>query len=162
MSTPGQEFRDAEYLGWGYLAITSAELLERVIAGQTLDQDDAHNLERARQFLIDAASGAKLVQSGVPSHVSPVETVRKFSYAVEPLRHVRHDLLPPEVGPVFDRMASSIDAALHQGAQADPGQLALTKAFFQNLHHGLLDIIESGKRRTGTDLSFGASMMVHA
>ncbi len=162
MSAPGQEFRDAEYLGWGYLAVTSVELLERVLAGQALDQDDAHNLERARQFLVDAASGAKLVQSGVPSNVSPVETVRKFSYAVEPLRHVRHNLPPPEVGLVFDKMASSIDAALHQGAQADRTELAFTKSFFQQLHHMLLDIIESGKRRTGTDFSFGASMMVHA
>lgn len=162
MSAPGREFRDAEYLGWGYLAITSVELLERVLAGQPLDQDDAHNLRRARQFLVDAASGAKLVQSGVPSNVSPVETVRKFSYAVEPLRHVRHNLPPPEVGRVFDKMASSIDAALHQGAQADRAELAFTKSFFQQLHHMLLDVIESGKRRTGTDFSFGGSMMVRA
>ena len=161
MSTPGQEFRDAEYLGWGYLAITSAELLERVLAGQPLDQDDAHNLERARQFLIDASSGAKLVQSGVPSNVSPVETVRKFSYVMEPLRLSRHGLPPPEVGPVLDKMASSIDAVLQPGAQADHAQLAFAKTFFQHMHHMLLDIIESGKRRTGTDFSFGASMMAY-
>lgn len=159
MSTPGQEFRDAEYLGWGYLAITSAELLERVLANQPLDGDDAHTLQRARQFLVDAASGAKLVQSGVPSNVSPVETVRKFSYAMEPLRLSRHGQPPPEVGPVLDMMASSIDAALQPGAQADRAQLAFAKAFFQHMHHMLLDIIESGKRRTGTDFSFSASLM---
>lgn len=162
MSTPGQEFRDAEYLGWGYLAITSVELLERFLAGQALDQDDAHNLERARQFLIDAASGAKLVQSGVPSNVSPVETVRKFSYVMEPLRQIQHDLATPEVGLVLDKMATSIDAALHQGGQPDRAQLAFAKAFFQHMHYMLLDIIESGKRRTGTNFSFGASMMSHA
>jgi hypothetical protein len=162
MSTPGQEFRDADYLGWGYLAITSAELLERVLAGQQLDMDDAHSLKRARQFLIDAASGAKLVQSGVPSNVSPVETVRKFSYVMEPLRLSRRDLPPPEVGKALDDMASSIDAALAAGAQADTAQLKLTKTFFMNMHHMLLDIVESGKRRTGTDFAFGASMMAQA
>lgn len=162
MSTPGQEFRDAEYLGWDYLAITSVELLERVLAGQALDQDDAHNLDRARQFLIDAASGAKLVQSGVPSNVSPVESVRKFSYVMEPLRLARHDLPPPEVGAALDRMASSIDAAIHPGNPPDRAQLAFAKTFFQYLHHMLLDIIESGKRRTGTNFTFGASLMSHA
>lgn len=162
MSTPGQEFRDADYLGWGYLAITSVELLERVLAGQSLDADDAHILKRARQFLIDAASGAKLVQSGVPSNVSPVETVRKFSYVMEPLRLSRSDLPPPEVGSVLDGMASSIDAALQRGAQADRAQLLFAKTFFEHMHHMLLDIIESGKRRTGTDFSFGTSMMARA
>lgn len=161
MSTPGQEFRDAEYLGWGYLAITSAELLERVLAGQSLDADDAHSLKRAQQFLTDAASGAKLVQSGVPSNVSPVETVRKFSYVMEPLRLSRSDL-PPEVGSALDDMASSINAALQTGAQVDRTQLVFAKTFFQNMHHVLLDIVESGKRRTGTDFSFGASMMATA
>lgn len=162
MSTPGQEFRDAEYLGWGYLAITSVELLERALADQPLDMDDVHNLQRARQFLIDAASGAKLVQSGVPSNVSPVETVRKFSYIMEPLRLSRHGQPPPEVGPVLDMMASSIEDALRPGGQADQAQLAFAKAFFQQMHYVLLDLIESGKRRTGTEFSFGASMMALA
>lgn len=162
MSTPGQEFRDADYLGYGYLAITSAELLERLLAGQALDGDEAHNLKRARQFLVDAASGAKLVQSGVPSNVSPVETVRKFSYVMEPLRMSRHDLPPPDVGSVLEGMATSIDAALQAGIQPDRAQLVFAKTFFQHMHEVLLDIVESGKRRTGTDFSFGATMTAFA
>ena len=162
MSTPGQEIRDAEYLGLGYLAITSAELLERVLSGQPMDLDDAHNLTRARQFLVDAASGAKLVASGVPSNVSPVETVRKFSYAVEPFRQVQHGVPPPDVGPFLEKMASAIDAALHNDPQVDRPQLEVAQSFFKFLHRMFLDVIESRRRRTGGDFSFGASMMAHA
>ncbi len=162
MSTLGQEFRDADYLGWGYLAITSVELLERLLKGEMLDEDDAYSLKQAKQFLIDAASGAKLVQSGVPSNVSPVETVRKFSYVMEPLRLSRSSLPTLEVVSTLDGMASSLDAALKTGAQADPKQLAFAKTFFQHMYHTLIDIIESGKRRTGTDFSFGTSMMARA
>lgn len=162
MSTPGLEFHDAEYLGWGYLAITSVELLDRVLGGQHLDADDAHNLKRAQKFLVDAASGAKLVTAGVPSHASPVETVRTFSYAVKPLRQVRNDVPPPEVGAALDRMASSIDTALRQGAPVDSAQLTFARDFFKQLHHLLLDIVESGKRRTGADFSLGGSLMAHA
>lgn len=164
MSAPNQQFREAEYLGWGYVAVTSSEILQRLLAGQAPDQDDKHYLERAKQFLSDAASGAKLVSMGVPSHVSPVETVRKFSYSVAPLRQVQGNGAgaPPDVAAALEAMIKSIDDALRNGRPEDPGLLTVTKDFFMQLHRVLLDIVESGKRRTGTDFTFGRSLFAQA
>jgi hypothetical protein len=163
MSTPGNEFRQAEYLGLGFLAVTSCELLDRLLAGQTIDQDDEYTLRRAESFLKDVSSGARLVTSGVGSNASAVETVRKLAYSVEPLKLMQDRIQAADVGNELDKMAAAIEAALSTSkVSIKKEELTNAKDFFRGLHTFLSGLIESGQRRTGIDKSFGATLMGHA
>lgn len=115
MSTPDNEFREAEYLGLGFLAVTSSELLGRLLEGQDIDDDDSYTLRRAAKFLNDVSSGATLVTSGgITSNVSSFETVRKLAYSVEPLKLMQDEIHSADIGQVFDNMAVSINSALRR------------------------------------------------
>jgi hypothetical protein len=162
MSTPGHEFREAEYLGLGYLAVSTSELLDRVLSGQRLDADDMDTLERARQFLSDVSSGARLVTAGTPSNVSPVESVRKFSYSVEPLGQMQENLRAADFGDAIDRMASSVGAVLEPGAHFNVADVTMTKDFFHQLHIFLVNMIEARKRKTGAEFSIGQASLENA
>lgn len=163
MSAPGNEFREAEYLGLGFLAITSAELLDRLLAEQSIDDDDKYVLRRAAKFLKDVSSGVRLVTSGgVTSNVSAVDTVRKLAYSVEPLKLMQDKIQSAEVSEVFESMAEAIEAAsLDSLAESERNNLAVAKDFFRQLHVFLLSMIEADQRRTGIDSDFGMPMLAH-
>ena len=165
MSTPGNEFREAEYLGLGFLAVSSSELLERLLAHQPIDDDDRYTLQRARGFLLDVASGARLVTEGVSSNASATETVRKLAYSVEPLKLMQDEIRSAEVGSVFENMARSIEVSLDidpAPKEEDLKNLGIAKDFFAQLHAFLVNLIEAGKRRTGSDLGLRVSLMDYA
>lgn len=150
MSAPRQEFRESEYLGLGLLAVTSGELIGRILDGNSLDEDDKHTLLRAKSFLHDVSSGAKLVTAGVTSNVSAAESVRKLAYSVEPLALLQDQIKAADVDVVFDRMACSIEHSLIEvPSKEEREDLVIAKAFFQQLQGFLLNLVESGKRRTG-------------
>lgn len=150
MSAPGQEFRESEYLGLGLLAVTSSTLIDRILAGDGLDDDDKHTLLRATHFLHDVSSGAKLVTTGVSSNASAADSVRKLAYSVEPLAFMQAHLKEAEVGDVFDRVAKTIEHSLVTAPNADErGDLEIAKDFFYQLQAFLLSLVEAGKRRTG-------------
>jgi len=163
MSTPGSEFREAEYLGLGFLALTSSELLDQLLVGQHIDDDEKYMLQRAAKFLKDVSSGARLVTSGgVTSNVSAVETVRKLAYSVEPLKLMQDEIQSAEVGDAFDKMADSIEEALSgviEGAVRN--DLIVAKDFFHQLHVFLVSMIDADQRRTGIDTDFGVPMLAH-
>jgi len=150
MSAPGQEFRESEYLGLGMLAVTSSGLIDRILAGRPIDDDDKYTLMKAKDFLHDLSGGAKLVTSGVASNVSAADSVRKLAYAVEPLSHLQKELNSADLGAALDRFADSLEHSL----TALPGpneraDLAMAKEFFQMLQSILLNLVEVGNRRTG-------------
>ena len=149
MSTPGQEFREVEYLGMGLLAVTSAGLIDRLLAGQQIDEDDKHTLMRAQKFLNDVASGAKLVNSGVSSNISAVESVRKLSYSVEPLQLIQDNMKAADVESVLERVAATLGQSLQSGVvAAQRADLTMAKSFFNALQRFLLNLVETDKRRT--------------
>lgn len=162
MSAPGQEFREAEYLGLGYLAVSSSELLDRLIAGQQIDDDERHTLIRAQGFLRDVSSGAKLVTSGVQGNASAIDTVQKLAYSVEPLKMMQDEFRTADVGDVLEKVAKSIQEELTEPGAADRSDLELAKNFFHGLHLFLVSLVESGKRRTGVDLGMGSALLAHA
>lgn len=150
MSAPRQEFRESEYLGLGLLAVTSTGLLDRILAGEQLDGDDKHTLRQATSFLHDVSSGAKLVTAGVTSNVSAAESVRKLAYAVEPLGLMQRRIKEAEVGDVLNRVANTIEHSLQTPPTVNErNDLEMAKDFFQQLQAFLLNLVESGKRRTG-------------
>lgn len=162
MSAPGQEFRESEYLGLGLLAVSSSGLIDRLLTGGALDDDDRHTLLRAKSFLHDVSSGAKLVTMGVASNVSSADSVRKLAYSVEPLALMQDRIKAADVGVVFDRMANSIDHSLLAAPSQDEREdLALAQTFFQQLQSFLLNLVESGKRRTG-DIGSALRAVQHA
>ncbi|MDS4025727.1 MAG: hypothetical protein RKO25_01850 [Candidatus Contendobacter sp.] len=160
MSAPGNEFREAEYLGLGFLAVTSSELLDQLLAGKSIDEDDKHTLRRAIDFLKKASSGARLVNSGVSSNANALETVSKFAYSVEPLRFVQDKTGSADIEAVFKKMATSIEVAMHNPASASIDRTSLTTAknFFSKLHVLFTDLVEASKRRTGIDTIFGSAL----
>lgn len=163
MSTPGNEFREAEYLGLGFLAVTSSELLDRLLAGQEIDDDDKYTLGRAEKFLKDVSSGARLVTSGVGANASAVENVRKLVYSVEPLKLIQEGIQSAQIVDAFENMANAIETALtYQIDETQREILGIAKSFFHQLHIFLLDKIESEQRRVGINLSFGSSVLGHA
>ncbi len=150
MSAPGQEFQESEYLGLGLLAVTSATLIERLLSGQQIDDDDKYTLLRAKRFLADVSSGAKLVHSGVSSNATAVENVRKLAYSVEPLQLMQERIKADEVESVFERVATSLEESVEKGPQANlRDDLVMAKDFFSQLQRFLLVLVESGKTRTG-------------
>lgn len=150
MSAPGQEFQESEYLGLGLLAVTSAALIDRLLSGQPIDDDDKYTLLRAKRFLADVSSGAKLVHSGVSSNATAVENVRKLAYSVEPLQLMQERIKGEEVESVFERVATSLGESVQNGVQADlRADLLMAKDFFSQLQRFLLVLVESGKTRTG-------------
>ncbi len=162
MSTPGNEFRDAEYLGLSFLAVSSSELLERLLASQQIDEDDKYTLRRAEIFLKDVSSGARLVTSGVSSNACAVETVRKLAFSVEPLKFMQDKIKADDVGEEFEKMASAIETALSpSNSQIKVEELNNAKEFFRQLSAFLVGLVESGQRRIGGDISFGSSLLSH-
>ncbi len=151
MSAPRQKFRESEYLGLGMLAVTSSTLISKLLEGGALNDDDKHTLRRASGFLHDVSSGAKLVTAGVSSNVSAADSVRKLAYSVEPLTLMQKQIKEAEVGEVFDRVATTIEVSLAAApTQAQRTDLEIAKDFFQQLQTFLLNLVESGKRRTGS------------
>lgn len=150
MSAPGQEFQETEYLGLGLLAVTSAGLIERMLSGEQIDDDDKYTLLRAKRFLADVSSGAKLLHSGASANATAVESVRKLSYSVEPLQLMQERIKSDEVEFVFERVATSLERSVQEGAQANlRDDLLVAKDFFGQLQRFLLVLVESGKTRTG-------------
>ncbi|MBI3095549.1 MAG: hypothetical protein HYY97_11830 [Rhodocyclales bacterium] len=163
MSTPGYEFREAEYLGLGYLAVSSSELLDRLLSHQPIDDDDRYTLRRAKCFLMDVSSGARLVKSGVSSNASAVDSVRKLVYSVEPLKLMQDAIRSAEVGEVFEKIAGSIETAITVSEyDADRDDLIIAKDFFHQLHVFLVSSIESGRRRTSVDFGVNTNLMMYA
>lgn len=161
MSAPGNEFREAEYLGLGFLAVTSSELLNRLLEGKPIDEDDQHTLHRAINFLNDVSNGARLVNSGVSSKANALETVSKFAYSVEPLKLMQDRIRSAEIEGAFKKMAISIESAISNSVNTDIDQSSLTNAkdFFSKLHVFLTDQIEASKRRTtGINIIFGSTL----
>lgn len=153
MSAPGNEFREAEYLGLGFLAITSSELLDQLLGGGSLDEDDKYTLRRAIDFLKKASSGARLVNSGVSSNANALETVSKLSYSVEPLRFVQDKTGSADIEAVFNKMVTSIEVAMDNPTNSGIEITSLTNAkdFFSNLYVIFTNLAEASKRRTGID-----------
>lgn len=150
MSAPGHEFQESEYLGLGLLAVTSAALIDRLLLGQPIDDDDKYTLLRAKRFLADVSSGAKLVHSGVSSHATAVENVRKLRYSVEPLQLMQEQIKSDEVESVFERVATSLEESVQKGAEAYlRDDLVMAKDFFSQLQRFLMALVESRKTRTG-------------
>ena len=162
MSAPGHEFREAEYLGLGYLAITSSELLARLMAGDQLSDDDKFTLRRAQDFLCDVSNGARLVTSGIQRNASASDAIQKLSYAVEPLKLLQEEFRSADVGETLEKVAGSIGNALQASDGADRTDLELAKNFFRELHVFLANLVEVGKRRTGVDFGFGSALLSHA
>ncbi|MCU7904762.1 MAG: hypothetical protein KZQ76_02710 [Candidatus Thiodiazotropha sp. (ex Epidulcina cf. delphinae)] len=163
MSTPGNEFRQAEYLGLGFLAVTSSEILNRLLTGQLIDEDEKYTLRRAASFLKDVSSGAQLVNSGVSSNVSAVDTVRKLAYSVEPLKLMQDEIQSAEVEAVFKKMADAIEVALNSSAEVKASNdLIIAKDFFHQLHLFLVSLIEADQKRTGSDSSLDESLLAYA
>lgn len=164
MSAPGNEFREAEYLGLGYLAVTSSELLDQLLSGVDIDDDDKYTLRRAKGFLNDVSSGARLVTSGVSSNVSAVDSVRKLSFAVEPLKLMHEEVLKSaDLGEAFEKMANSIDAAIGNSlTNEDRNYLIAAKDFFRQLHLFFINLVEAGQRRTGIDIGFQSMLVANA
>jgi hypothetical protein len=161
MSAPGLEFREAEYLGLGFLAISASELLDQLLTGGQLDDDDKYTLNRAKRFLEDASSGAELVKSGIGSTVNAVDSVRCLSYSVEPLKVMRQKIKTSEVDTAFRTLAGSIGDAVDH-AKIDRSELTVAKDFFKQLHFFFVELAERNKRKTGLCDAFGASLMLHA
>lgn len=164
MSASGNEFREAEYLGLGFLAVTSSELLDQFLHGQSIeDEDDRYTLRRAETFLREVSNGARLVTSGVSSDASAIETVRKLTYSVEPLKLIQDGIRSADVGQTFEDMAHAIDSAVTGDMdQAERGSLVAAMNFFRQLHVFLIAQIEANQRRTSGDWSFGPTPPVHA
>lgn len=161
MSAPSLHFREAEYLGLSFLAVSTSELLEQVLGGRQLDEDEKHTLLRARRFLEEASNGALLVTSGVHSNVSAADTVRKLSYSVEPLKVLQHALKAADADVALKQLAKSIEDVV-QAHRLDRDSLSIARDFFQQLHLFFVTLIEKGKRRTGLDQDLGSSLMAHA
>jgi hypothetical protein len=162
MSAPGQEFRESEYLGLGMLAVTSSGLIDRILSGAPIDDDDRYTLSKAKDFLHDLSSGAKLVTSGVASNVSAADSVRKLAYAVEPLSQIQKQLKSADLGAELDRVADSLEHSLAAvPGPAERADLAVAKDFFQMLQSILLGLVEVGNRRTG-ELASGLRTMQYA
>ncbi|WP_125181306.1 hypothetical protein [Thiohalobacter thiocyanaticus] len=160
MSTPGNEFREAEYLGIGFLAISSSELIEKLLEGHQIDDDDKYVLRRAETFLNDVSSGARLVTSGgLNANVSAADSVRKLAYSVEPLKLMQDGIQSAEVGDVFQNMALSIEAALTNHIdEITENNLCAAKEFFHQLHVFIMSLIETHQNRTGIDADLGMPM----
>lgn len=160
MSAPGNEFREAEYLGLSFLAVTSSELLDQLLAGKSLDEDDKYTLHRAIDFLKDASSGARLVNSGVSSNANALETVSKLSYSVEPLRFVQDSTGSSDIEAIIEEMVNSIEEAIANPVNANIDEISLTNAknFFSNLHVFFTDLVEASKRHTGINITFGSTL----
>lgn len=146
MSAPRSEMRDAEYLGLGFLAVTSSELLKRLVARAELTDDERHTLRRAAAFLKDVSSGAKLVASGTNASASESD-LRKFSYAVEPLRSIQHHIAAVEIEGQVTGLAESIEDAISQSPAIDATRLNNAQRFFDSLYRFLMDLVETGRRR---------------
>ena len=162
MSAPGLEFREAEYLGLSFMAITSSELIDGLLKGAQLTDDDKHRLRRAKKFLEDVSGGARLVTKGESSNVSATETVRKLTYTVEPLRLIQTKIRTTDAEEAFQRMADAIGKAL-DSEDFDRSTLTVAEDFFHQLHISLVNMTEASKRRTGVSSGMGyRSFAVHA
>lgn len=159
MSAPGLEFREAEYLGISHMAITSDELIVRLLSGRQLSNDDKQRLRKAKKFLEDVSSGARLVTSGVSSNVSAVETVRKLTYTMEPLKLVGDGINTAAAEAIFQQMAVAIGSAVDDGS-IDREKLQLASSFLRQLHLSLVNLTEASNRRTGVSLDVGNPLRV--
>ncbi|ADI28410.1 hypothetical protein [Methylotenera versatilis] len=152
MSTPDGNFRETEYLGLGFLAVKSSVLLSRILQGQDINDDDKYILKRAQDFLTEVSSGARLVNSGNSTNANAIESVRKLSYSVEPIKLMHEQIRATEVEGVFNDMASAIESAIASPNPADLKENELNRAteFFKVLHLSLLNIVENKQKRFGS------------
>ncbi len=162
MSAPGREFRESEYLGLGLMAVRSTTLIDKLLSGIQISEDEKHVLIRAQKFLFDVASGAKLVNSGVGSNVSATDSVRKFSYSVEPLQLLQQNMQAAEAQSMLEEIAQSVAQTVAEGMdESRRDDLQKAKSFFSELHKFLLELVETSKRRTGSS-NFRAVMPTYA
>lgn len=153
MSTPDSNFRETEYLGLGFLAVKSSVLLSRILEGQGINDDDKYTLKRAQDFLTEVSSGARLVNSGNSTNANAIESVRKLSYSVEPIRLMHEQIRAAEVEGIFNDMASAIESAIKSPNPEDLKKNELNRAteFFKALHTSLLNLVENNQKRFGSN-----------
>ena len=153
MSTPDGNFRETEYLGLGFLAVKSSLLLSTLLEGHPINDDDKYTLKRAQDFLTDVSSGARLVTSGSSTNANAIESVRKLSYSVEPIRLMHEQICAAEVEDVFKGMASAIESAITSTNPVDLKKNELNRAteFFKVLHISLFNLVENNQKRLGSN-----------
>lgn len=153
MSTPDGNFRETEYLGLGFLAVKSSLLLSKLLEGQNINDDDKYTLKRAQDFLTDVSSGARLVTSGSSTNANAIDSVRKLSYSVEPIKLMHEQIHAAEVEDVFKGMASAIELAINSPNPANLQENELTRAteFFKVLHTSLFNLVENNQKRLGSN-----------
>lgn len=168
MSATHYEANEAAYLKYGFLAAKSSKFIERLLNGERLDADADETLQRARRFLSEVSSGAKLVNTGVhpgASSLTPLDTMTVLGYAIDPIEQLHLVMNEEDIAEAFSHMAGAIATAMVSSDgldEADKRYLGLAKQFFDYLYHSLISSIDRDRKLTARRFELPSSLLAHA
>jgi hypothetical protein len=148
MSAPKRAMRNAEEIGYGFLA-AKASLALQVAQQRQLSADETAVLGKAATFLNEIANGAKISKGAVLEGVRPSSSIAALNVAFGPLEILKRLIKSDreEIAPVFIRLSQAVKA-VQEGADPNTLKPTLSEAqeFFDGLSGWLASEINARKR----------------
>src|SRR5258708_6389652 len=148
MSAPKRAMRNAEEIGYGFLA-AKASLVLKVAHQRQLSADETAVLGKEANFLNEIANGAKISKGAVLEGVRPSSSIAALNVAFGPLEILKRlvNSERAEIAPVFMRLSQAVKA-VQEGADPLPLRPTLSEAqeFFDGLSGWLASEINARKR----------------
>src|SRR5690242_9121774 len=111
MSAPNSLATEATYLSYGFLAAKASTFLARVLSRKQINDEAKESLLRAQKFLVEVASGAKLVKTGEQSEesgITALDSITVLGYAMDPIEQLQVVMKDEDIEKAFTRMANAI------------------------------------------------------
>lgn len=146
MSAPAADFRNANFLSYGFLAARAEKAARLLQAGETLSTSDSEALQAATDFMNKVSSGATYLTSGAFQTNDLVGALDALNLAIDPIQTLSDSIKGNEVGKLFAEVAQTVTRAtqnpLTQISAADKTQIQLFQAFFDALYRYISSELE--------------------
>jgi hypothetical protein len=144
--------RDAEEIGYGFLAARASIALRNSMRKQELSADERAVLVKAAVFLNEIADGALITKGNMLEGVRPSRSIAALDVAFGPLDTLKHLVKSEqhEIAPVFRRLSEAVKA-VREGTDSPELAPSINDAqqFFDNLSGWLANELATRKRSAG-------------
>lgn len=138
MSAPAADFRNANFLSYGFLATRAEKAAKLLQAGEALSASDAEALQAATDFMNKVSSGATYLISGAFQSNDLVGALDALNLAIDPIQTLSDRIKGNEIGKLFADVAQTVTRATQNPSTPmsvdDKTQIQLFQAFFDALY----------------------------
>lgn len=142
MTTRHQRLRNAEHINYGFLAVKSAESLEKFLKDSPLTPEDLKVLEKSKDFFHELSEGVELVSTGTYSGGNSIASMQALDFAIGPLEVLQDALQDKKLSDLASAIENKIDLVIKNRKPTTKSEREVYSnlvQFFHALNESLLE-----------------------